>query len=573
MNRLRRFVSAVIACTMAFGTAVNADTTENTGAYAVIGVESVDATVGEFIEVPVEVLKTNGTLCAVDFDLSFDPSQLNLIDVVGNDMIANTTGASSGNVRIVYTSLRGISSPSAVATLRFEVVAEGTSNINIENLNVYDYYEQEIATEVVAGVVTVGGAPVTETTSETTTELTTEVTTEKVTDEGTTEATTEETTEATTEETTEATTVDEKLSAVIGVEAAKAEVGESVKVPIVVGKTNVNLSAVDFDLRFDTTRLEFVDVTGENIVANTNDAKNGYVRIVYTSLTGLSGSDIVATLQFNVIDSGSAYIDISNVNAYDVEEQVVDVVAVDGTITITSGAVSESTSEATSESGTEVTTDIEVTTVKETAAETTTRRHSSGGGGGAGAGSNLKVVQSSGETIEPTTEDSTEDSTEEATGDSEETTESVTEDYTEATTDVTLEVELNISDNTIRVNNDIVYSEVAPYIQADTNSAMIPLRVVSVILAGEDADSMDNSGMVQWDAATKEATITYNGTVVVFRAGENYMLIDGIVTPITSGARAEITDDRMYVPCRALADALDVEVDWDSLSGTVLFMR
>lgn len=472
MNRLRRFVSAVIACTMAFGTAVNADTTENTGAYAVIGVESVDATVGEFIEVPVEVLKTNGTLCAVDFDLSFDPSQLNLIDVVGNDMIANTTGASSGNVRIVYTSLRGISSPSAVATLRFEVVAEGTSNINIENLNVYDYYEQEIATEVVAGVVTVGGAPVTESTTEATTEATTEIVTES-----STVPTTEETTEATTEKTT----VEETTEA-------------TTEVTTVESTTEV------------TTEITTVEETTQITTGETTEVTTG---------EGLTEDD-------------------------------------DTTVTEPS---------------------TEVTTVEETSTETTTRRHSSGGGGGAGAGSNLKVVQSSGETIEPTTEDSTEDSTEEATGDSEETTESVTEDYTEATTDVTLEVELNISDNTIRVNNDIVYSEVAPYIQADTNSAMIPLRVVSVILAGEDADSMDNSGIVQWDAATKEATITYNGTVVVFRAGENYMLIDGIVTPITSGARAEITDDRMYVPCRALADALDVEVDWDSLSGTVLFMR
>lgn len=138
-------------------------------------------------------------------------------------------------------------------------------------------------------------------------------------------------------------------------------------------------------------------------------------------------------------------------------------------------------------------------------------------------------------------------------------------------------VEVTIGEKTIKMDGEDVAMDVAPYIQASSNSTMVPLRFVSLAI-GVDADNAataDESSKVMWDANTKTATILYaagNGQKIVqFTAGSNTMVIDGTAVPMDNGVVAEITDSRMFVPFRALGQALGVPVTWDAETRTAIY--
>lgn len=138
-------------------------------------------------------------------------------------------------------------------------------------------------------------------------------------------------------------------------------------------------------------------------------------------------------------------------------------------------------------------------------------------------------------------------------------------------------VEVTIGESTCTVNGEAYDMGVAPYIQASSNSTMVPLRFVSVAL-GVDSDSLDNpdaSDRVVWNAATKTVTLYYGqGTgqkIVQFTAGSNDMIVDGNAIAMDYGVVAEITDDRMFVPFRALGNALGIKVTWDADTKTATY--
>lgn len=140
------------------------------------------------------------------------------------------------------------------------------------------------------------------------------------------------------------------------------------------------------------------------------------------------------------------------------------------------------------------------------------------------------------------------------------TTEATTETTTEAAEDNSIEIRVQIGSNEIRVNGNISTIEAAPYIQADTSSTLVPLRFVSEVF-----------GNVEWVAETKTAVVTYNGNVVEFSAGANTYVVNGETKTMANNARAEINNSRMYVPFRALGDALGVEVSWEADSKTAIY--
>ncbi len=118
------------------------------------------------------------------------------------------------------------------------------------------------------------------------------------------------------------------------------------------------------------------------------------------------------------------------------------------------------------------------------------------------------------------------------------------------------------------------------YIQESSDSIMVPVRFVALAIgvdseAAQSTDTADNSSKILWDANAKECTVLYaagNGMKIVkFRADSPEMTIDGTPVTMANGVVSEIVDGRMYVPFRALGQALGVEVYWDEASRTGIY--
>ncbi len=138
-------------------------------------------------------------------------------------------------------------------------------------------------------------------------------------------------------------------------------------------------------------------------------------------------------------------------------------------------------------------------------------------------------------------------------------------------------VKVSVGEKTVLVGDQAYDMDVAPYIQASSNSTMVPLRFVSVAL-GVDSSNVANpdaSNKIAWDANTKTTTIYYGaGTgqkIIQFQAGSNIMVVDGTRIPMEYGVVAEIKDGRMFVPFRALGQALGVTVSWDADTRTAIY--
>ncbi len=199
--------------------------------------------------------------------------------------------------------------------------------------------------------------------------------------------------------------------------------------------------------------------------------------------------------------------------------------------------------------------DEESTTAADITTETTTVRSTSGGGGGGGSSS-----------VSATTTTTTTEATTETTTD-------VIETTTEATTAsvISNDVKVSIGSNTVVVGDNSYTMDAASYIQASSNSTLVPLRFVAIAILGDDIENADNSSIIGWNAATKTASITANGNVIQFTANSNIMNINGNSVSMDNGVIAEITDGRMYIPFRALGNALGVDVDWDSDTKTAIY--
>ena len=138
-------------------------------------------------------------------------------------------------------------------------------------------------------------------------------------------------------------------------------------------------------------------------------------------------------------------------------------------------------------------------------------------------------------------------------------------------------VKVTVGEKTILLGDKAIDMDVAPYIQASSNSTMVPLRFVSVALGVDtnNASNPDLSSKIVWDQNTKTTTIYYGaGTgqkIIQFQAGSNIMVVDGTRIPMEYGVKAEIKDGRMFVPFRALGQALGVTVDWDANTRTAIY--
>lgn len=162
--------------------------------------------------------------------------------------------------------------------------------------------------------------------------------------------------------------------------------------------------------------------------------------------------------------------------------------------------------------------------------------------------------------------------TETETETEEEETEETTEAAADTSSEETREISVQIGNSEVTVDGEAYTMDASPYIQTETSSTLVPLRFVAVALLGGDAEEADESGLINWDAETKTASVYVNGSTVEFTAGSSQITIGGETSEITNGVRAEITDGRMYIPFRALGEALGAEVSWDAETKTAVYI-
>lgn len=190
-------------------------------------------------------------------------------------------------------------------------------------------------------------------------------------------------------------------------------------------------------------------------------------------------------------------------------------------------------------------------TTETTTTEVTTKAPSKGS---SGAGGGLNVTDYSKTTTEATTE--------------------VAEENTEATTEapvLSASIAVKVDDKNIVVDDETFAMDVAPYIQATSNSTMVPLRFVAIAISGGSVESADTSDIITWDAVAKTATITAGTNTVVFTAGARTYVVNGNTLNISNQAVAEIVDGRMFVPFRTIGEALGAEVSWDAATKTAMY--
>jgi hypothetical protein len=125
-------------------------------------------------------------------------------------------------------------------------------------------------------------------------------------------------------------------------------------------------------------------------------------------------------------------------------------------------------------------------------------------------------------------------------------------------------VKVYIDQTKVLVNEKEYSLDVAPFIQTASSSTLVPLRFVTVALNdGEDgASDIDNSSLISWDPLNKIATIFIGNKIIQFTDGSGYMKVGGTDIMMDYDAKAEIKDGRMFIPFRALGNALGVKVDW-----------
>ena len=125
------------------------------------------------------------------------------------------------------------------------------------------------------------------------------------------------------------------------------------------------------------------------------------------------------------------------------------------------------------------------------------------------------------------------------------TSETTSETATQTVTEKTVEIEIPIGQSYYTVTGTTAAMDSTAFIE--NGYTMLPLRAMSEIIGLSDSD-------ICYDAAAKTAVINYENTVISVSAGERAMYINGVYKIIDSPA--VIKDGRMYLPMRAVAQAL-----------------
>ncbi|MDD6483769.1 MAG: leucine-rich repeat protein [Clostridiales bacterium] len=111
----------------------------------------------------------------------------------------------------------------------------------------------------------------------------------------------------------------------------------------------------------------------------------------------------------------------------------------------------------------------------------------------------------------------------------------------------------------ISLNGDYISCDTKPFIENERT--LVPMRA---IFEAMDAD-------IVWDGEDLRVTATKDDKTIIIEVGSDVMYVND--TPITLDTAAKVVDDRTYVPVRAVAEALDCDVDWDDAAREVVITK
>ncbi|OPZ94549.1 MAG: Penicillin-binding protein 4* [Firmicutes bacterium ADurb.Bin419] len=116
-------------------------------------------------------------------------------------------------------------------------------------------------------------------------------------------------------------------------------------------------------------------------------------------------------------------------------------------------------------------------------------------------------------------------------------------------------------DIVVRIDgNPVDFPDAKPFVNADART-LCPIRFVAENLGAK----------VEWNGDTKEVVITNGSKVIKLTVGESTADVNGEV--ITFDTKAELVQDRTYVPLRFISETFDMKVDWDNETRTVSISR
>ncbi|MDI6710120.1 MAG: copper amine oxidase N-terminal domain-containing protein [Bacillota bacterium] len=120
-------------------------------------------------------------------------------------------------------------------------------------------------------------------------------------------------------------------------------------------------------------------------------------------------------------------------------------------------------------------------------------------------------------------------------------------------------VTFRLGDTHYYINGKAVAMDVAPY--ARNGRCYLPARYVgySLMVAPDD---------IEWNQATRTATLTKNGTSVRLTVGSKIMYVNNMAVQIDAPAEAA-PPGRIMLPYRWVAEAFGATVDWDQDTKTV----
>ncbi len=116
-------------------------------------------------------------------------------------------------------------------------------------------------------------------------------------------------------------------------------------------------------------------------------------------------------------------------------------------------------------------------------------------------------------------------------------------------------------DIVVRIDgNPVSFPDAKPFINADSRT-LCPIRFIAENLGAK----------VEWNGDVKEVLITNGATVIKLTVGESTAEVNGEV--ITFDTKAQLVQDRTYVPLRFISETFDMTVEWDNKSKTVSISR
>ncbi len=127
-------------------------------------------------------------------------------------------------------------------------------------------------------------------------------------------------------------------------------------------------------------------------------------------------------------------------------------------------------------------------------------------------------------------------------------------------------VQIQPGSTTYTVNGVEKTMDVAPFIDAASQSMMVPVRFIA-----DGVGITEESGGLQWSASTKTVVLRNGSEILEFPVGANFYRVNGVKIDNENGAMTQIVDGRTFVPFRTMGNALGIPVSWNDETRTAQY--